>query len=276
MEPLVVKTVLNSTKDKKIVSLATGCLEVASTKYPNSAWKVSTIHSAFGNTAATMAGIETAFNVLKRKKKIKEDIKFLVVAGDGGTYDIGLQALSGAMERGHDFVFLCLDNGAYMNTGGQRSSSTPYGSITSTTPSGKLSFRKDLVKIANAHDIPYIAQASIFDLEDLKMKAKKAFSIKGPSLINVLVPCIRFWRFNIVDLKKINETAIKTNFWPLYEIENGKVKINYKTEKRLPIEEFLKLQGRFKHLDKKQIKIIQEKIDRDYEELLKRDSNSLI
>ncbi|MBW3019917.1 pyruvate ferredoxin oxidoreductase [Candidatus Woesearchaeota archaeon] len=268
IEPIIARTFLDVC-DKVIVSLATGCLQVSSTKKSNSAWGVPVIHSAFANTAATISGIEAAYNVLKRKGKLEDDIKLLVIAGDGGTYDIGLQALSGALERGHDFVYVCMDNGAYMNTGGQRSSSTPYGSKTSTTPGGKVTFRKDIMKIIEGHNIPYIAQASIADLNDLKEKAKKAFEIKGPAFINVISPCIDFWKFDMRELRNISVKAVDTCFWPVYEIENGKFKLNI-PEKKLPVEEFLKIQKRFSNLTKEQIKEIQNKIDRDWNDLLKR------
>ncbi len=266
MEPIVTKSVLEAIENPVVVSLATGCLEVASTSYPDSSWTCPTIHSAFGNSAATISGIETAFNVLKRKGEIKENPKFIVIAGDGGTYDIGFQAMSGAFERGHDFVYLCLDNGAYMNTGGQRSSASPYKSKTSTTPGGKVQWRKDLTKIALAHNIPYVAQASVADLEDLKQKAKKAFETKGPAFLNVLVPCPRFWRYDLMNSKKINDLSFQTCFWPIFEVENGKKTVKV-PENKIPVEEFLKIQGRFKNLTKEDIDEIQQGVDKKWEEL---------
>jgi len=267
VEPIIVKTVMDVIDNPLIVSLATGCMEVSSTKVNENHWNVPLIHSTFGNSAATISGIETAFKVLK-KKGLKEDFKFLVIAGDGGTYDIGLQALSGALERGHNFVYVCLDNGGYMNTGGQRSSSTPYGSKTSTTPEGKITFRKDLVEIAKAHGIKYVAQTSIYDLKDLKMKAKKAFESEGPALINVLSPCTRFWRFEVFNLKKINDLAVDTCFWPSFEIEDGNYKLNYHPSKKIPLKEFLDLQGRFKGLTLEEIEIMQKEVDRRWKNLI--------
>lgn len=266
VEPIIARTIMESSPYPVIVSLATGCLEVSSTKYPNSSWNVPLIHSAFGNSVSTLSGVIAAYNVMKKKGKIEENINFLVVAGDGGTYDIGLQALSGALERGEKLVFLCLDNQGYMNTGGQRSSSTPYGGATATTPSGKITFRKDIMKIIAAHNIPYAAQAAVFDLDDLKRKAKKAFEA-GTAFLNVLVPCSRYWRFEPFNMKKINETAVNTCFWPLYEIENGKITVNYSPQNKEPVESFLKLQGRFKNINKLQIKALQEKIDKEWAEL---------
>ena len=265
--PLVAKLVMDSA-EHVVASIATGCLEVASTKYPNTAWPIPIIHSAFGNTAATISGIETAYNVLKRKG-MKEEVKFVVFAGDGGTYDIGLQALSGALERGHDFVYVVLDNGGYQNTRGQRSSASPIGSSTSTTPAGKTTFRKDLTKIAAAHNIPYVAQASTFDLEDLKMKLKKALEIKGPALVNVLTACPRFWRVEPINLRKVVQLAADTCFWLSFEIENGKTKINYIPETKVAVDEFVKIQGRFKNISKEQIKMLQGRIDKDWEWLNK-------
>ncbi|MBW2998323.1 pyruvate ferredoxin oxidoreductase [Candidatus Woesearchaeota archaeon] len=269
IEPIIAKAFLDECPTNIIVSLATGCLEVSSTKKSNSAWNVPVIHSAFGNAAATISGIESAYNVLKRKKQLDEDVKFLVIGGDGGTYDIGLQALSGALERGHNFVYVCLDNGAYMNTGGQRSSSTPYGSSTTTTPGGNVTFRKDIMKIIEGHNIPYVAQASIADMDDLKKKARKAFETKGPAFINVISPCISFWKFQMKDLRKVNVLAVDTCFWPIYEIENGEMSLHIPKDK-LPVEEFLKIQKRFSNLSKEQIKEIQNKIDSDWKKLLKK------
>jgi pyruvate ferredoxin oxidoreductase beta subunit len=269
VEPIITRIIIEASELPVIVSLATGCLEVSSTKYPGTSWNVPVIHSAFGNSAATISGVEAAYNALRKKGEAKENLNFLVIAGDGGTYDIGLQALSGAMERMHKFVYVCLDNAGYMNTGGQRSSSTPYAGITSTTPEGKPTFRKDLIKIAAAHNIPYIAQASIFDIEDLKRKAKKAFSAQGPALINVLAPCPRYWRFEPQNMRKINELSASTCFWPLFEIENGRTKINYLPEQKMPVETFLSMQGRFKGITKSQIQALQEKIDNEWEELKK-------
>lgn len=269
VEPIIAKTVMEVIDNPLIVSLATGCLEVSSTKVDQSNWNVPVIHSAFANAAATISGVETAFKVLKKKGELEEDFKFLVIAGDGGTYDIGLQALSGALERGHNFVYVCMDNGGYMNTGGQRSSSTPYGSITATTPEKKFTFRKDLVQIAKAHNINYIAQTSVYDIKDLKEKARKAFECEGPAVLNIIAPCTRFWRFEVFNLKKITDSAIKTCFWPEFEIENGKYNISHIPEEKLPITEFLKLQGRFKDLTEDDIKFMQDEIDRRWNELLK-------
>jgi len=263
--PTIVRTILGEAPCDIAVANATGCLEVTSTLHPYTAWKVPYIHSAFENVGATISGMERAYKALQKKGKIKKKIKFVAFSGDGGTYDIGLQALSGALERGHDFVYVVYDNGGYMNTGNQRSSATPYGANTETTPVGvddpvgKITRRKNLMEIVNAHRIPYLAQANVANLADLKMKARKAFEVSGPAFLLVFSPCTNNWKFPTSEYVKIAKLATETNFWPLYEIENGKYKINWATEKPKPIEEFLKTQGRFKHLFKKGgEKIIQE------------------
>lgn len=251
--PAVIRTILDEAPGPVVVAGATGCAEVTTTIYPYSAWKIPYIHNAFENAAATISGVERAYEALKKKNKIKERITFVVFAGDGGTYDIGLQALSGALERGHDFLYVVYDNGAYMNTGNQRSSATPYGANTETAPAGKNSFgkaqkRKDLMGIVVAHHVEYAAQANVAYLADLRKKAKKAFAVKGPKFLNVFSPCQNNWKFPTSEYVNVAKLATETNFWPLYEIENGKYKITWKTEKPKPIEEFLKTQGRFKHL----------------------------
>ena len=278
---IVVRQVLMGAGDSAVVAgCATGCLEVATTIYPYTAWNIPFIHNAFENSAATISGVETAYKALKKQGKIKKDIKFVAFGGDGGTYDIGLQSLSGALERGHNFVYVCYDNGAYMNTGIQRSGATPTGASTTTAPAGKVSFgkpqiRKDLTAIVAAHRIPYVAQCSISNWNDLVTKSQKAFAAEGPAFLNVLALCHRGWRYPQENGVAIAKLAVETCFWPLYEIENGKkYKINYKPKEKKPITEWLKSQGRFKHLFKPGneniIKSIQEDIDAEWEYLIKR------
>jgi len=278
--PAIVRTVLGATDDPVIVVSATGCLEVTSTLYPYSAWKIPWIHNAFENAAATAAGIDGAVKALRKKNKIPADkkIKIIVFGGDGGTYDIGLQSLSGALERQHDFLYVCYDNGAYMNTGGQRSGATPFGADTETTPAGKRSFgkkekRKDLMSIVIAHHISYAAQANAAYLADLAKKAKKALETEGPKFLLVLQPCTNLWKFPTSQYVNIGKLATETNFWPLWEFEGGKYKINWATEKPKPLEEFLKTQGRFKHLFKpgneKIVQEMQKEIDADWKKLVK-------
>jgi pyruvate ferredoxin oxidoreductase beta subunit len=218
------------------------------------------------------------YRAMKKQGKIDKEIKFIAFAGDGGTYDIGLQSLSGAMERGHDMLYICYDNGAYMNTGIQRSSATPFGADTTTNPAGsvipgKLQKRKDLTKIMAAHNIPYTAQASPAHWSDLIKKVRKAFEIKGPKFMNVISPCNRGWRSRTDDAILLSRLAVNTCYWPLYEVENGVTRITLKPKEKKPIIDFLKPQGRFKHLFKPEnewmLKKIQEDIDHDWKELQK-------
>jgi pyruvate ferredoxin oxidoreductase beta subunit len=218
------------------------------------------------------------YKALKRKGKIPKDktIKFLGTGGDGGTYDIGLQALSGTMERGHDVVYLCYDNNAYANTGGQRSSATPLGASATTSPAGthspgKLQWRKDLTKILTAHNIPYVAQASPSRWQDLYNKAKKAFEVEGPAFLNVLCLCPTEWKYDESKGVELAKIATDTCVWPLYEVENGKYKLNYKPKEKKPILEWIKPQGRFRHLFKEEnawvLEEFQKKVDEEWEEL---------
>lgn len=267
---IAVRQVLMGTKDAVVVGVATGCLEVATTIYPYTAWNIPFIHNAFENVAATISGVETAYKALKKKGIIKKDIKFVAFGGDGGTYDIGLQSLSGALERGHNFVYVCYNNEAYMNTGIQRSGATPKGSSTTTAPAGKESFgkpqpRKDLTAIVAAHNIPYVAQSSISHWNDLVKKSQKAFSVEGPAFINVLALCHRGWRYPPDETISLAKLAVETGYWPLLEIENGKWRINYRPKERKPVAEFLKRQGRFRHLFKEENRHIIEEIQQDIE-----------
>lgn len=267
--PIIVRQSLLAIDYPVVVANATGCLEVSTTIYPFTSWKVPWIHNAFENTAATISGVEAAYKALKRKGKIKKDIKFIAFGGDGGTYDIGLQSLSGAFERGHNFVYICYDNEAYMNTGIQRSSATPFGAWTNTSQvgtvqQGKKRFKKDLTKIAVAHHIPYVAQASPAFYMDLMNKVKKASEIDGPAFINVISPCTRGWRYPANQTIAIAKLAVTTCFWPLYEVENGKYKINFDPGKnKKPISEWILSQKRYKHLWKNEttIKKIQQQVD---------------
>ena len=281
--PPVARMILRALKpeDHAVIANATGCMEVSSFIYPYTAWTDSYIHTAFECAAATLSGAEAAYKSMKKQGKLPEDehTKFIAFGGDGGTYDIGIQSLSGAMERGHDMTYVCYDNGAYMNTGIQRSSATPKFADTTTSPAGsvipgKMQSRKDLTEIMEAHHLPYVAQtAAYLNFKDLYEKAEKAIYTEGPTFLNVLAPCPRGWGYSTEDLMQINKLAIETCYWPLYEIENGKYKINYKPAKKLPVEEFLKPQRRFKHLFKPgnewMIEEFQNEVDRRWEALLK-------
>jgi pyruvate ferredoxin oxidoreductase beta subunit len=277
-EPTIVKTVLGATDKPVVVANATGCLEVSTTIYPSTAWRVPWIHSAFENAAATIAGVETAYKSLKKQGKIKEEIKFVCFAGDGGTYDIGLQSLSGALERGHDFLYVCLDNEAYMNTGNQRSGATPYCANTTTDPAGKASggktqLKKDLMKIAVAHNVPYAAQASVGNWLDLASKAEKALTIDGPKLLLVFSPCTTLWGFNSKSTVDIAKLATETCVWPLYEVVNGEYKLTYKPKEKRPVAEYLKTHARFSHLfapgNEALLVKEQEMVDKKWAEILK-------
>ncbi|MDD3840234.1 MAG: thiamine pyrophosphate-dependent enzyme [Clostridia bacterium] len=278
--PVAVRTVLRALKDEDhaVIGCATGCLEVSTSIYPYSAWEDSFIHSAFENAGATVSGVEAAYTSLKRQGKIDKTTKFIAFGGDGGTYDIGLQSLSGAMERGHDMVYVCYDNGAYMNTGIQRSSATPKYANTTTSPAGtvipgKQQYRKDLTSIMAAHHLPYVAQsAPMKNFKDLYEKSEKAIYTEGPAFLNVLAPCPRGWRYDTPKLMDIIQAAVDTCFWPLYEVVNGEYRLTYKPRKKLPIEEWLRPQGRFKHLFKPQnkhlIQEIQQEVDDRWKHLL--------
>jgi len=262
-----------------VVGCATGCLEVSSTIFPYSSWDTPFIHSAFENVAATISGAESAYKALKKQGKIDKDIVFVAFGGDGGTYDIGLQSLSGAAERGHRMLYVCYNNQAYMNTGIQRSSATPRGASTTTSPAGKvipgkLQFSKDIMSIMIAHNIPYAAQTIPGRWNDIVNKVEKAINTDGFSFINVLSPCRLGWPHKPEMAMEITRIAVETCFWPLYECENGKYKLNYKPKEKKPITEWLKLQGRFAHLLKPGnehiVEEIQKEVDRRWEELLKK------
>lgn len=276
---IAVRQIMMAADGPVVVACATGCLEVSTSMYPYTAWRCSYIHSAFENAAATIAGVESAYEALKKKGKIKEKVYFVAFGGDGGTYDIGFQSLSGALERGHRILYVCYDNGAYMNTGIQRSSATPLGAWTTTSPAGKVipgkqEFRKDLTACVAAHDIPYAAQAAVGYWNDLVEKAKKAFAANGPAFLNVLAPCPRGWRFPSEKTVELGKLAVQTCFWPLYEVVSGEWKLTRKVREKKPLVEWLKPQGRFKHLFKpgneEIIERFQAKVDKDWESLQSR------
>jgi len=253
-EALAVRQVLLATGGQKVVAIMpTGCLEIFSSIYPHSAWQVPMIHTAFETSASTASGVESAYRFHKKMGRIKEDLRFIAFGGDGGTYDIGFQALSGAVERGHRFLYVCTDNEGYMNTGIQRSSATPMGAHTTTSPAGskipgKRQHRKDIVEIMIAHDIAYAGQTTIALWNDLVTKVQKALAVDGPAFLNVLVPCPLGWGHPGAATVTVSKLAADTCFWPVYEFENGRYKVNYEPKEKLPVEEFLKPQGRFRHL----------------------------
>ena len=279
--PPVARHIMRALKpeDHAVVCTATGCMEVSSFIYPYTSWTDSFIHTAFECAGATLSGVEAAYHSMKKQGKLPEgETKFIAFGGDGGTYDIGLQSLSGAMERGHDMVYVCYDNGAYMNTGIQRSSATPKFADTTTSPAGKvipgkMQPRKDLAKIMVGHHLPYVAQTIAYmNFKDLYEKAEKAIYTEGPTFLNVMAPCPRGWGYPTDMLMQINKLAVETCYWPLYEVIDGKYKINYKPAKKLPIEEFLKPQKRFKHMfnpgNEWMIEEFQKEVDNRWQELL--------
>jgi pyruvate ferredoxin oxidoreductase beta subunit len=279
--PIAVRAVLRAVheEDQAVIGNATGCLEVSTFMYPYTSYEDSYIHNAFENAGATMSGVETAYRVLRRKGRLgKEDnFKFITFGGDGGTYDIGFQSLSGAMERGHDMLYVCYDNGAYMNTGIQRSSATPMYADTTTTPAGrcsdgKIQYRKDLAAIIAEHYVPYVAQTTFTgNFADLHRKAEKAIYTEGASFLNVMTPCPRGWRYATEDIMEICRLAVETCYWPLFEVDHGVWKLSYEPKRKLPIEDFLRPQGRFKHLFKPGnehlIELFQQEVDKRWEDL---------
>jgi pyruvate ferredoxin oxidoreductase beta subunit len=276
--PIVVRQIIAAIDEPVVVANATGCLEVSTSLYPYTAWRVPWMHSAFENAASTIAGIEAAYRSLVRQGKIPEQsTRFVAFGGDGGTYDIGLQALSGAAERGHRFLYVCYNNEAYMNTGIQRSSATPLGAHTTTSPAGtvlpgKQQLRKDLTAIMAAHDLPYVAQAVPSQWRDLMSKTRKAVECGGAAFMNVLAPCSRGWRHDTDETIELAQLAVDTCYWPLYEVEKGKWRLTYQPKEKRPVEEWLKRQGRFRHLfrpeSRHMIDELQAEVDRHWARLL--------
>lgn len=255
--PMVaLRQALDAIEDPIVVAGATGCMEVVTTVHPYTAWRVPYIHNAFENVAATLSGVESAYKAMRRRGEIPDRrTKFVAFAGDGASYDIGLQSLSGALERGHDLLFVCYDNEGYMNTGVQRSSATPLGAWTSTTPDGatkhgKAQGRKDLMEIAVAHGIPYAAQACVSHWKDYVRKIETAVRTPGPTFVNVLAPCTLGWKFPADRGIEIADLAVETGFWPLYEVIDGRYRLSHRPRERRPVREWTKLQGRFRHLER--------------------------
>ena len=275
-EALAVRLSAKAMGPNSIVVAATGCMEIVASQLPWTSWRLPWIHTLFENTAAVASGIESGLKTLNSKGKRSDgDIHVVATAGDGATSDIGLQALSGALERGHKFVYICWDNEAYMNTGNQRSSATPYGASSTTAPAGKnsigqITWKKNMPAIVAAHEIPYVATACPSYPFDLMDKVAKATAVDGPAYIHVFSVCPQGWRTPLESGIDIGRLAVQTGVFPLYEIENGKYKINVNTPKRKPVSEYLKPQGRFRHLSEQTIKVIQDRVDREYDKLVAR------
>jgi len=280
-EVLAMRLVHKALGRNTVVATATGCMEIISSSYPDTAWAIPWIHVAFENSAAVASGIEAGYKVLRRKGRMNDrHVTIVGMGGDGATADIGLQALSGAFERGHDFIYVCYDNEAYMNTGIQRSSSTPYGASTTTSPAGKVSIgqttrKKNMVEIAAAHDIPYTATANPSYPIDLIQKVQKAARIRGPKYLHIYSGCPTGWRSPPNTTIQQGRLATQTGIFPLYEVVDGRYTITHRTDERLPVERYLETQGRFRHLFKAKagldgrtpLQRIQEDTDRTYEKL---------
>lgn len=272
-EALAMRLACKAIGENMIIAMATGCDEVCTTPLPVTSWRVPWLHTLFENVGAEISGVEAGLKALMRKGKIaKRDIKCIGMAGDGATSDIGVQALSGAIERGHNFLYICWDNEAYMNTGIQRSSSTPYGASTTTAPAGKVSIgqktrKKNMVEICVAHNIPYAATACPSYPFDLMNKVKKGAEVKGPAYVHILCPCCTGWRYPSKITIQMGRLAVETGIFPLYEVENGRYRLNVDRPTLKPVEEYLKPQGRYRHLTDKDIQEIQEMVNEDYAKL---------
>ncbi len=275
-EALAVRLVSKALGKNVIVANATGCMEVVSTTFPHTSWEVPWMHVAFENTGAVISGIEGGIKALVRKGKIPErNTVFVGMGGDGATCDIGFQALSGAFERGHDIVYICYDNEAYMNTGIQRSSSTPFGAKTTTTPDGievhgEVHWKKNLPKIAVAHNIPYVATACPSYPLDLIRKVEKAAKIKGPTYVHILSVCPTGWRIPSKEAISIGRLAVETGVFPMYEVTDGKYELTFPDLDLRPVEEYLNPQGRFKHFTPGLLEIFQNQVTENYKKLKSR------
>jgi pyruvate/2-oxoacid:ferredoxin oxidoreductase beta subunit len=262
---LGMRQVLRAMGPKTVVVIVPSCVAVTSGPFPHTALGVPAFHSAFEIAAPTAAGIAAALKV-----QGKEDIPVLAFAGDGGTFDIGLQSLSGAADRNENFIYVCMDNEAYMNTGVQVSSATPRYTWTGTSPAGNTRRKKHIMEIMAAHRMPYAATASIAFPEDLKRKIEKAKAIKGTRFIHMLSPCTTGWKIKEDMAVKVAMLSVETNVFPLYEIEDGlRYTINHEPL-GLPVEKYLMTQGRYKHLKPEQIESIQAETDRTWTDLRER------
>ena len=271
-EALAVRLVTKALGREVIISNATGCMEIVSSPFPTTSWRVPWIHTLFENASAVASGIEAALKILNEKGARAKMPKVVAMGGDGATLDIGIQSLSGAWERGHNFLYVCFDNEAYMNTGIQRSSGTPFGAATTTSPAGKLSigqatWKKNMPAIAVAHDIPYVATACPSYPFDLIEKVTKAVATHGPSYLHVLSPCPTGWRYPTDLSIRLGRLAVETGVFPLYEVENGKYRLNFDSSKLRPVRDYLTPQGRFRHLPKEEIERIQEGVNKEYQKL---------
>jgi pyruvate ferredoxin oxidoreductase beta subunit len=282
----VLRMIMKATRGPTIVTQATGCMEIVGSIYPYTSWGLPWIHTAFENAAANASGIDAAIKAMRKKGKIKQEhIDIIAIAGDGGTVDIGLQALSGAVERGHDFLFVLYDNEGYMNTGIQRSSSTPTGASTTTTPAGsvipgKLETKKPITEIMLAHDMQYVATATPYYWKDLLTKVRKGIEVEGPAFLHVFAPCPRGWRTDPSKSFEYSKLAVESCVFPIWEAVNGKRQLSTPSkviqlapQKKKPVKDYLAGQGRFRHLFTPEnahvLDQIQQLTDKRWEKLLK-------
>jgi pyruvate ferredoxin oxidoreductase beta subunit len=283
----VLRLIMKATRGPTIVTEATGCMEVVSSIYPYTSWALPWLHTAFETAAANASGIEAALKVMRKKGRVKDEhVDIIALAGDGGTYDIGLQALSGAVERGHDFLFVLYDNEAYMNTGIQRSGGTPKGAATTTTPAGKmipgkLEIKKPITEIMLAHEMPYVATASAYYWRDLLTKVRKGLEVEGPAFLHVFTPCPRGWRTDPAKTMEYAKLAVESCVFPLWEAADGKRQLSTPSKlialapkKKKTVAEYLKGQGRYRHLftpqNAKLLDELQRMTDERWEKLLKK------
>ncbi len=270
---LSMRIALKALGKKAVLSIPACCWAVIPGPFPYRNLEVPLLYTAFEVTGASVSGLSEGF------KAMGEDAIVVGWAGDGGTADIGLQSLSAAVERGHDFIYVMYDNEAYMNTGIQRSSATPEYAWTTTTPVGKREFwkkgwKKDMVGIMVAHRIPYAATATPAFPEDMYRKFKKAASIKGPKFIHILSPCPPGWRFPEEKTIEVARKAVLSKVFPLYEVENGRWRVTFKPARFIPVEEYLRMQGRFRYLPEDAVRYVQETVDREWERLLRKEELS--
>ncbi len=269
---LIYRIALKALGPKTIITVPASCLTVLHGMQGFCTTKVSVLHTPFATTGASASGIVASLE----DKGLADDVNVVAFAGDGGTVDIGIQSLSGAVERGTNFIFACYDNEAYMNTGVQRSGSTPPGAFSTTTPNGKVGYKKNMAKIMEAHGIPYVATAISSYPLDIYDKFMNAQSVYGPKYIHILAPCPPGWGYNPKDSIEIGRLAVQTGFWPLYEVINGKFILSKDSKrfldptKRKPIEEYLKIQKRFRTISESQIEDYRRYISDQWEEIKER------
>jgi len=281
---IIVREVLNATNDDLVLGASTGCLEVCTAVYPYTSWDASWIHIGFENGSTAVAGAEAMYKALKSKGRLPQPDrtpKFVAFGGDGASYDIGFQWISGCFERGHDMMYVVLDNEVYANTGGQRSSSTPVGASATTSPAGRVSYgekreKKDMMAIMAAHGAPYVAQVAPNKWKDMVKKIQRGFATEGPVFINAVSPCTTEWKFDPADTMMMTDLATDSLVFPLYEIVNNQeLNITYRPKNVVPVVDYLGAQGRFKHLFKPENKHIldgwQTRVDNNWDKLQRRE-----